>query len=131
MKPTKEKKNLYMSNFRKKHPNVDKEFYRKNREKIIDHNLSYYYLNKVVLQNKYKILKNEALALVGQSCCICNIDKNIVFHRKDNVRHNETSQYVLKNVNLFVSMCRFHHGVLHSYLKYLEKFDILKNEAIK
>jgi hypothetical protein len=67
---------------------------------------------KYRLKNRIKLLK-----LIGDKCLICNSTEHLIFHEIHGTPHKNTEPtFYLKNPQNFVTLCYFHHRLVHALM---------------
>jgi len=85
---------------------------------------------KQIVENHYFQKRGKVLELLGNICFICGeIPKRFNCHEIHNKKHPKDWNYILTHKDDFVILCNKCHANFHFYLKYLDKFEILKRNV--
>ena len=61
--------------------------------------------------------RERLLSLIGDKCLICNSTEHLIFHEIHGTPHKNTEPtFYLKNPQNFVTLCYFHHRLVHALM---------------
>lgn len=126
----------------------DKEYYLKNKERLRKYNKEWYEKNKERMREysrnyvkehreqhlnsekaRYERYRKLCKEKIGDKCFICGKNKEkigrIVYHEINCEPHLQNPKYYIEHKDNFIPLCQNHHIILHSYMKYKDKFDEL------
>jgi len=117
---------VYMNSTKKRdRTEYSKDYYQKNREKIMEKSREYrktkaYQLNRekrrkhaLELNNKNK---KAIIKLLGTKCCFCESEEMICYHEIHGKPHPKNLSYIRNHPEDFIAMCHHCHCALHHLL---------------
>jgi len=115
-----------VNNYRRKQM---REFYYKNRERILRKNRKWRRENKDKVREinrKYRLkLKLEIEQIFGKSCKICGEKKTrMIIHEIHGKDHNYGKKYILEHSEDFILLCYSCHLLIHILAEVFDKIEI-------
>ena len=110
---TPEKRKINNDLYKKRHPNYQKEWRKKNR--------IYYNTSRLKQEKKYR---EECEKLIGDKCIICE-SSDVDFHEIHGKKHICSPCWIRHHSEDFIPLCGKHHKTLHGLIE-AEKSGVLK-----